>query len=262
MVLTILILGVATAAPSGQGKTAPVSAFEGVPEPLLEAAKLVEQLRYEEAVVEYQRYLTDRSRPEQERARALLELGFVHMVLGDEANADARTVEAFTLSSNLTLPTTASPRQIAFFKKAKESFAARPQLSMRARLNDDTVNLVRLTLLDPKNKIQRVLLRHANSPDGPYFSTAMDCSRAPECEAAIPPPVGEMAMSSYYFVEALDEKQRTLTQLSSARDPLQMVIVESKSWYKSPVTWGIAGAAMVGIATLIYFLVPPAPAAP
>ena len=45
---------------------------------------MAEQLRYEEAVVEYQRYLATPDRPIAERANALLELGFVHLVLGDQ----------------------------------------------------------------------------------------------------------------------------------------------------------------------------------
>src|SRR4051812_9699437 len=66
---------------------------ESTPRSLLEARRLADQLRYEEAIVEYQRYLADNDRPANERAKALLEMGFIYLVLGDESTAQRRAVE-------------------------------------------------------------------------------------------------------------------------------------------------------------------------
>jgi hypothetical protein len=231
------------------------------PELLGEASKLVEQQRYEEAVVEFQRYLTDTTRPAAERARALFELGFVHVVLGDDANADARALEALTLNPTLSVAANAPPRQLAFLKKSKEAFAARPQMTLEKPPADAPAHAVHLSLKDPKQRVQRVLLRHAPSPQGPYRSTQMQCSET-DCSALIPSTESKELATSYYFVEALDAQQRTLTQLNSERDPMQVVVVEPKSWYKSPVVYGVAGTAVVAIATLVYFLVPPPPPSP
>jgi hypothetical protein len=227
------------------------------PDALAEATRMVEQLRYEEAVVEYQRYLSDKSRPSFERARALFDLAFVHMVLGDDVTAEARALEAFSLHPKLTLPSSAPPRQLSFFTAVREMFVSRPQLELLSRQAADTVNTVRVGVSDPKQKIRRLLLRHGSKPGGPFASTALDCEARSTCSGAIPQPRENGEATSYYFVEALDENQQTLAQLSSESEPLQLVLVEPKSWYKSPVTWGIAGAVLVGAATLVYFLVPP-----
>src|SRR5438067_2378412 len=75
-----------------------------IPQSLIDARRLTDELRYEEAVVEYQRYLVDRDRPVKERAKALLELGFIHLVLGDEVSAEQRATEALDLDPTLKLP--------------------------------------------------------------------------------------------------------------------------------------------------------------
>lgn len=51
----------------------------GTPQSLLDARKLAEALRYEEAVVEYQRYLSTPERPVKERSLALFELSLIHI---------------------------------------------------------------------------------------------------------------------------------------------------------------------------------------
>ncbi len=251
--------GPAANAPKAAPAEAPRVSSKGTdsPDALTEATRMVEQLRYEEAVVEYQRYLSDKSRPPFERARALFDLAFVHMVLGDELTAEARALEAFSLNPKLNLPPSAPPRQSSFFNTVREVFVSRPQLELLSRQAADTVNTVRVGVSDPKQKIRRLLLRHGSRPTGPFASTALECEGRSACLGAIPQKAGNTETTSYYFVEALDENQQTLAQLSSESEPLQLVLVEPKSWYKSPVTWGIAGAVLVGAATLVYFLVPP-----
>src|SRR5882672_7915977 len=86
-----------------------------LPESLASARKLADALRYEEAVVEYQRYLgVAGDRPVRERASALFELGFIHLVLGDEATASARATDALALDATLSLPPSAPARQVDF----------------------------------------------------------------------------------------------------------------------------------------------------
>src|SRR5690349_17731005 len=80
-----------------------------VPPSLVQARKLAQDLRFEEAVVEYHRYLGEGDRPTQERAQALLELGFLHLVLADTVNAQRRAAEALELDPTLALPPDAPP---------------------------------------------------------------------------------------------------------------------------------------------------------
>jgi len=232
-----------------------------VPASLVEARKLADQLRYEEAVVEYQRYLAVPERPLPERAQALLELGFIHLVLGDQANAEARAAQALELDANVPVPRSAPKKQRDFLEAMRKQFLARARLQLEERRPDDAPNVVRVTVADPEKTVKRVLLRHAMTSTGPYYSSEMTCE-GDACTGAIPPPrdTASASFTAWYYVEALDAAQGTAARAASPDAPLQLVVVEQKAWYQSPVVWGITGAVLVGIATVIYFLAPQPPA--
>ncbi len=229
-----------------------------VPSSLIDARKMVDQLRYEEAVVEYQRYLATPERPVAERAAALLELGFVHLVLGDDANAEARALEALDLDPELTVPASAPAKQVAFVDRMRKLSMSRARLTLAQRDAGDPPYVVRVNVVDPEGRVSRVLLRHALTATGPYYSAEMKCE-GEVCRGVIPPPKDSPSFTAWYFVEALDEASATAARVASPESPLQLAIVDEKPWYTSPVTWGVAGAVLVGVATVIYFLSPPPP---
>jgi len=241
--------------------TAVLYAAEPSPKPLDEARRLADSLRYEEAVVEYQRYLALEDRPAAERAQALFELGFIHLVLGDEANAHARGEQALELDPNLALPKSAPERQREFLAGLVESARTRAHLSTVSARPDEPPATVRARLKDPQGKVKRVLLRHALSSNGPFHSTLLECSGEPEkeCSGQIPPPLDAQAFNAWYFVEALDDGSRTVATAGSAKTPFQLQVVGRRAWYQSPVTWGVAGAALMAVAAVIYLLSPPPP---
>jgi tetratricopeptide (TPR) repeat protein len=229
-----------------------------MPSSLVDARKMAEQLRYEEAVVEYQRYLATPDRPLAERANALLELGFVHLVLGDASNAETRAIEALELDPKLSVPSTAPAKQVDFVAKMRKLFLSRARLELQQRNDSDPPYIVRVKVLDPEKKVTRVLLRHALTSTGPYYSSEMTCEDD-LCTGAIPPPQDVSSFTAWYFVEALDPTQLTAAKVASPETPLQLSIVDQKPWYTSPVVWGISGAAMVGIATVVFLLAPQPP---
>jgi hypothetical protein len=93
LALTLWLLA-APPVPSPYLADAPVAVSPG----LSQARKLADDLRFEEAVVAYQKYLGDSTRPSGERAQALLELALLHQVLADQVSAVKRAVEALELS--------------------------------------------------------------------------------------------------------------------------------------------------------------------
>src|SRR5689334_19353518 len=108
--------------PESSGSAVLAAAPNDAPPSLLEARKLADQLRYEEAVVEYQRYLSQAGRPAKERASALVELGFIHLVLGDEATANARAAEALSLDENPSVLAGAPARELDWLKVQQKEF--------------------------------------------------------------------------------------------------------------------------------------------
>lgn len=234
------------------------TAAPATPSSLIDARKMAEQLRYEEAVVEYQRYLATPERPISERANALLELGFIHLVLGDQLNAESRALEALELNPKLSLPSNAPTKQVDFVIKMRRLYLSRARLELQQRDDTDPPYVVKVKVVDPDQKVTRVLLRHALTSTGPYYSTQMTCDEA-LCTGSIPPPKDASSFTAWYFVEALDPTQLTAAKVASAESPLQLSVVDQKPWYTSPVTWGVTGAALVGIATVVFLLAPQPP---
>ncbi len=234
------------------------AASTATPPSLLEARKLNEQLRYEEAVVEYQRYLALPERPLTERAAALLELGFIHLVLGDQRNAEARALEALELDPKLSVPSTAPSKQVDFVARMRKAYLARARLELLPRDEADPPYLVRVKVVDPEQQVTRVMLRHALTATGPFYSSELRCE-ADLCQGAIPPPKGATGFTAWYFVEALDAMQVTAAKVAGPDSPLQLSVVDQKAWYQSPVVWGVSGAALVVIGTVVFLLAPAPP---
>lgn len=228
------------------------------PPSLLEARKLSEQLRYEEAVVEYQRYLALPERPLTERASALMELGFIHLVLGDNANAEARAQEAFELDAKVAAPANAPSKQIDFVERMRKVYLSRARLEVEPRRDDDAPSQVRVVVADPEKVVTRVLLRHALTATGPFYTSEMKCEDE-ACTGFIPPPKGVSSYTSWYFVEALDPTNTTVARVAGPDSPLQLSVVDQKPWYTNPVVWGVTGAALVGVAAVIFLLAPQPP---
>jgi hypothetical protein len=226
---------------------------------LSSARKLADALRYEEAVVEYQRYLGSAvERPPRERASALFELGFIHLVLGDEATAEARAFEALGLDAELALPPSAPARQVDFLNEVKRKFMTRARLTVEPRAPGDSAHVVRARLVDPQKKVKRTLLRHALAMTGPFFAAEMRCE-GEVCSAELPALQQGADLTAWYFVEALDAKGATVATAADAREPLQLSVVGSRAWYQSPIVWGAAGAALIAIGVVLYLLSPPPP---
>lgn len=223
---------------------------------LSSARKLADALRYEEAVVEYQRYLGGAAeRPVRERASALFELGFIHLVLGDEVNAQSRALEALELDAGLTLAPSAPARQVDFLADVKRQFLTRTRVTVE---QGEGTQAVRAKLVDPEKKVKRVLLRHALASNGPFYSIEMKCV-LDVCSAELPSPQQGGDFTAWYFVEALDAKNATVASAADAREPRQLAVIGGRPWYQSPITWGIAGGALVAVGVVVYLLSPPPP---
>ncbi len=226
-----------------------------VPQSLQDARRLADQLRYEEAIVEYQRYLGVPARPVGERAKALLEVGFIHLLLGDEVTAEARATEALELDETLASSPQASAKQNSFLERMKKTLAGKTLLQLLPRSETDGPQVVRARLVDPQRGVKRVLIRHALSPKGPYYSSPMRCA-GETCAGDIPSPVDASSFTAFYFVEAQGKAGDTLAQAASATQPLQLAVVGRGAWYKSPWVWGAGGAAAIAIAGMVYLLSP------
>lgn len=223
-----------------------------VPASLAQARQRAEELRFEEAVVEYNRYLGEPNRPVRERAQALLELGFVHLVLNDEASARQRATEALELDPTLTLPPEAPAKQLAFLESVRAELNARPKLELLPQAGRDAAR-VRVKLTDPSKRVSHVLLRHGLGPGGPYSSLPMKCQDG-TCQGFIPTPAGVQGWTTWYYVEADDNSGNTLARAGSAASPIQVFVVPPAPWYDNPLVYGGGAAALVGAAAIFYVI--------
>lgn len=252
--LTLLLLNAAPDAPTRQAPAVLLSQApaEDARAVLERARKLARELRYEESAVEYQRYLGLEGRPATERAQALLELGYIHLMLEDTANAEQRTAEALEQDAWVRPPAGAPAKQVELLERVRAQLAARPKLEVLPREDLSDPRHVRASLKDPQSKTSEVLLRHATAPDGPYRAARMACVSG-TCEGELPTPANSTNFTAWYFVEALDAQGNTLARAASPKAPLQLSVIEQKAWYESP--WVYAGGAAVVIGAAAVFFV-------
>jgi hypothetical protein len=215
------------------------------------ARKLANELRYEEAVVEYQRYLGAEGSPSTERAQALLELGFIHLLLEDVKNAELRTAEALEQDAWVRAPAGAPSNQVELLERVRAQLAARPKLELLPRDSAGDPRLVRAALKDPQGNASEVLLRHATAPDGPYRAERMACEQG-TCEGELPSPVNSTTFTAWYFVEALDSQGNTLARAANPRAPLQLSVIEQRAWYESPWVYAGGAAVLIGAAAVFF----------
>jgi hypothetical protein len=218
---------------------------------LAEARKLSEQLRFEESLVEYQRYLGAPDRPARERARALLEIAFIHLVLADEVNAQRRAGEALELDPLITLPPDAPQKHADFLSSIRRVRQSRAKLEVLPRADADRPEEVHARRVDPEKRTRTVLLRHSLAKSGPFHGTPMRCTDE-ECVGSIPPPDGGQAFTAWYFLEANDSEGNTVARAASAADPLQVSVIQRSPWYRSPYVWGGGAAILVGAAAVFF----------
>jgi hypothetical protein len=218
---------------------------------LAHARELAAALRYEEAVVEYQRYLGHPNRPSAERARALLELGFIHLLLDDTVNAEQRTTEALELDAWVRPPEDAPKKQVDLLERVRAKLAARPRLELLPREEANRPQRVRATLKDPQGKASEVLLRHAPVAGGPYRAAPMVCQEG-TCEGELPSPTRAASFTAWYFVEALDAQGNTVARAANPLAPLQLSVIEQKPWYESPWVYAGGAALVVGAASVFF----------
>lgn len=225
-------------------------------DPLRNAQRLTGELRYEEAVVEYQRYLALPDRPIAERARALFELGFIHLVLGDERNAHSRAFEALELDPSLRLPSGAPAREEKFLQSMRQAFEARTRLEVLPPENPDAPQRIRVRLVDPGKAAHSVLLRHSIASNGPFWGQPMRCVGG-QCEAELPIPRDSRGLTVWYYAEANDALGNTVARSGDPESPLRVSIVSRSPWYQSP--WIYAGGAAVVVAAAAVFYVAATP---
>lgn len=228
-----------------------VLASSGSESALASARRFAEQLRFEEAMVDYQRYLTDAQRPARERARAMLELAFIHLVLGDDVNAQRHATGALELDPEITLPPDAPPKQVSFLASMRKQLQTRARLDIQARAAAEAPQEVRVKVTDPEKKIRRVLLRHSIARTGPFYGTTMRCANG-ACVGEIPAPEGANAFTAWYYVEGEDAGGNTVALGGSPSAPLQLAVVQRMPWYRSPYVWAGGAAVLIGAATVFY----------
>jgi hypothetical protein len=225
--------------------------------PLENARRLAGELRYEEAVVDYQRYLALPDKPVAERARALVELGFIHFVLGDERTGQQRAFEALELDPSLRLSPEAPARQVRFFESMRQRFETRTRIEILPGQDASAPQRVRARVVDPLDQARSVLLRHALAAEGPFWGLAMRCE-GELCTGEIPGAAGAEAFTAWYYVEANDAEGNTLARGAGPQAPLRISVVTREPWYRSPWVYAGGAAAVVGAAVIFYAASAPA----
>jgi len=245
LALTLWLLA-APPAPAQYWADAPTAVAPG----LAQARKLADDLRFEEAVVEYQRYLGDPSRPARERAQALFELAVLHQVLADQVNALKRAVDALELNPSFQLPPGTPAKQVALLEAAQKQLRSRVKVDLVPREENEPPSRVRAKMSDPDHRARTLLLRHALASEGPYWASPMNC-RGDQCVGDLPQGASS-AYTAWYYVEANDTEGNTLARAAGPDSPMQVVVAIDKPWFTNPLVWVGASAVLVGAAGAVF----------
>jgi len=251
LALTLWLLA-APPAPAQYWADAPTAVAPG----LAQARKLTDDLRFEEAVVEYQRYLGDPSRPARERAQALFELAVLHQVLEDQVNALKRAVEALEINPSFQLPPGTPAKQVGLLEAAQKQLRSRVKVDLVPREEREPPSRVRAKMSDPGHRTRTMLLRHALSSAGPYWASPMTC-RGDQCVGDLPQGASS-AYTAWYYVEANDTEGNTLARAAGPDSPMQVVVQIDKPWFSNPLIWVGASAVLVGAAGAAFLITQPA----
>jgi hypothetical protein len=246
LLLTFWLLA-APPTPAPNWADAPTAVAPG----LVQARKLAEDLRFEEAVVEYQRYLGDSTRPARERAQALFELAVLHQVLEDQVNALKRAVEALEVNPSFQLPPGTPAKQVALLEAAQKQIRSRVKVDLIPREESEPPSRVRAKMSDPDHRTRAMLLRHALASEGPYWASPMNC-RGDQCVGDLPPGGGTSTYTAWYYVEANDSEGNTLARAAGPDAPMQVVVQVDKPWFTNPLVWVGASAVLVGAAGAVF----------
>jgi hypothetical protein len=256
----VLLLTLALLAASPPAPDDALTPLVAVPPVLAQARKLAEDLRFEEAVAEYRRYLGDRTRPAGERARALFELAVLHQALADPVTAMERAEEALELDPSFQLPPGTASRQEALLEAAQKRFRLRVKLDLLPREESEPTSRVRARLADPERRVRAILLRHAPAPEGPFWSSRMSC-RGEQCSGDLPQPASAAAYTAWYYVEANDPEGNTLARAAGPLAPVQVVVQREQPWFTNPLVLLGGTAVLVGAASVAFIATRP-PGAP
>jgi lipoprotein-anchoring transpeptidase ErfK/SrfK len=268
----------ATPANAQRGGARPASgssSLSAAPVDVETAEQLYAKLDYEQANAVAERVVKKTGLTHDQLVRAYRVLAVTYAVLDKEEQARDAFLQLLTYDADYQADPNLGPKVNTPFAEARGSFRSlpsKPGIEVAATISTGGGNL-RVTTRDPTRIVKKVVVGYRWTSSGEYTITQLNQNEAVAAVEVSPAPAGRTRLD--FYVQALDERDNAVLEAGNANVPKSAFAEagargggagggggkdgksEGGSVFSSPVFWLIAGAAVVGGGTALFFALRP-----
>ncbi len=252
----------------------PPAAEKGPPADVETAEHLYAKLDYDQANVVAERVVKRSSLTHDQLVRAYRVLAVTYAILDKDEQARDAFFQLLILEPDYQADPNLGPKVNTPFIEARGSFRSlptRPGVDVTASLSMGGGTL-RVATRDPTRIVKKVNVGYRWTSSGAYAVTHMNANESTGVEVPAPP-VGRTRLD--YWAQALDERDNAVFEAGNAAVPKSAFVEggtnagagagaagagakkSDGSIFSSPIFWVVAGAAVVGGGTALFFALRP-----
>lgn len=262
------VLAAALLAPPAWGgppaKSAPPTAVSA-PADVDAAELLYAKLDYEAANAVAERAVKQRGLTHDQLVRAYRVLAVTYAILDKEEQARDAFLQLMTYDPEYLVDPNLGPKVNTPFTEARGTFRSlpnRPALDVSAAVQTSGGTL-RVTTRDPTRVVRKVVVGYRWTSSGDFATSQLAAGEGVPIEVPSAP-AGRTRLD--FYAQALDDRDNVVLEAGNPRVPRSAFAAaegsggkkgEGRSIFASPIFWVIAGAAVAGGGTAIFFAVRP-----
>ena len=262
----------ASAQRGGAKPAAGASSLGAAPVDVETAEQLYAKLDYEQANAVAERVVKKTGLTHDQLVRAYRVLAVTYAVLDKEEQARDAFLQLLTYDPDYQADPNLGPKVNTPFMEARGSFRSlpsKPGIEVAATVSTGGGNL-RVTTRDPTRIVKKVVVGYRWTSSGEYTITQLNPNEVVAAVEVSAAPAGRTRLD--FYVQALDDRENAVLEAGNANVPKSAFAeagagggggggkggkAEGGSVFSSPVFWLIAGAAVVGGGTALFFALRP-----
>lgn len=251
----------------GGAKPGGTSSLSAAPVDVETAEQLYAKLDYEQANSVAERFVKKAGLTHDQLVRAYRVLAVTYAVLDKEEQARDAFLQLLTYDPDYQADPNLGPKVNTPFMEARGSFRSlpsKPGIEVAASVSTNGGNL-RVTTRDPTRIVKKVVVGYRWTSSGEYTITQLNANEVVAQVEVTAAPAGRTRLD--FYVQALDERDNAVLEAGNPNVPKSAFAeagsggggggkgtkAEGGSVFASPIFWIIAGAAVAGGGTALFF---------
>ena len=248
------------------------SSLSAAPIDVETAEQLYAKLDYEQANSVAERFVKKAGLTHDQLVRAYRVLAVTYAILDKEEQARDAFLQLLTYDPDYQADPNLGPKVNTPFMEARGSFRSlpsKPGIEVAATVSTNGGNL-RVTTRDPTRIVKKVVVGYRWTSSGEYTITQLNANEVVAAVEVNAAPAGRTRLD--FYVQALDERENAVLEAGNPNVPKSAFAEagagggggggkgsksEGGSVFSSPVFWIIAGAAVAGGGTALFFALRP-----